>query len=215
MMWSAVSRRSRSVASIPALCVVQPSLPYRTLDDLVAAGRTERGITMAVPNIGSVTHLMAEVLRAKSRPNFTVAAYRGAGQAIQDVLAGNVASFYDALLPTGQQVVAGRLRGVAVGSRNRSPMLPDVPTVVEQGYPELIGSGFYGLLAPANTPPAIVARLREAVVASLGADSPVRQRLIEQGYEVHASTPQEYTDFIRNEIARWTPVVRAAGIRVE
>jgi len=203
------------VASIPALAAVNPATPYRSLDDLVAAGRTPQGVSVAVPNVGSVTHLMAEVLRAKSGPNFTVAAYRGAGQAIQDVLAGNVAAFYDALVPTGQQVIAGRLRGIAVGSRNRSPLLPDVPTVVEQGYPELIGSGFYGLLAPARTPPAIVAALHAAVVAVLGPDSPVRQRLESQGYEVHASTPEEYTAFIRNEIARWTPVVRAAGIRVE
>jgi tripartite-type tricarboxylate transporter receptor subunit TctC len=203
------------VASIPALAAVHPSRPYRSLDDLVAAGRTPQGVTVAVPIVGSVTHLMAEVLRAKSGPNFTVAAYRGAGQAIQDAVAGNVDAFYDALVPTGQQVIAGRLRGVAVGSRTRSRLLPDVATVVEQGYPELVGSGFYGLLAPARTPEAIVARLHQAVVAAMGADSALRRRLEAQGYEVHASTPQEYSTFIRSEIARWTPVVRAANIRVE
>ena len=123
--------------------------------------------------------------------------------------------FYDALVPTGAQVQAGRLRAIALGSRQRSPMLPDVPTVVEQGMPELIASGFYGLLFPARTAPAIVARLHAAVVAEMAEGTDLRRNLIGQGYEVHASTPAEYTAFIRDEIARWTPVVRAAGIRVE
>ena len=203
------------VASIPSLVAVHPSRPERTLQDLVAAGRSAGGFSMAVPNVGSVTHLTAEVLRSRSGANFTVVAYRGAGQAIQDALSGQVNGFYDALVPTGAQVQAGRLRAIAIGSNQRSPMLPDVPTVVEQGMPELIASGFYGLLFPARTPPAIVARLHAAVVEALVEGGELRRTLIGQGYEVHATTPAEYTAFIRSEIARWTPVVRAAGIRVE
>jgi len=170
---------------------------------------------MAVPNVGAITHLMAEVLRARSGANFTVVAYRGAGQAIQDALSGQVNGFFDALVPSGAHVQAGRLRGIAVGSQQRSPMLPDVATVVEQGFPELVGSGFYGLLAPARTDPAIVTRLQAAVVEALAEGTDLRRSLIAQGYEVHASTAEAYAGFIRAEIARWTPVVRAAGIRVE
>lgn len=203
------------VASIPSLVAVHPSRPERTLQDVIAAGRSAGGFSMAVPNVGAVTHLTAEVLRARSGANFTVVAYRGAGQAIQDALSGQVNGFYDALVPTGAQVQAGRLRAIAIGSNQRSPMLPDVPTVVEQGMPELIASGFYGLLFPARTPPAIVARLHAAVAEALAEGGELRRTLIGQGYEVHASTPGEYTAFIRAEIARWTPVVRAAGIRVE
>jgi len=203
------------VASIPSLVAVHPSRPERTLQEVIAAGRSAGGFSMAVPNVGAVTHLTAEVLRARSGGNFTVVAYRGAGQAIQDALSGQVNGFYDALVPTGAQVQAGRLRAIAIGSRQRSPMLPDVPTVVEQGMPELIASGFYGLLFPARTPPAIVARRHAAVIEALAAGGELRRILIAQGYEVHASTPAEYTAFIRSEIARWTPVVRAAGIRVE
>lgn len=203
------------VASIPSLVAVHPSRPERTLQEVIAAGRAAGGFTMAVPNVGSVTHLTAEVLRARSGANFTVVAYRGAGQAIQDALSGQVNGFYDALVPTGAQVQAGRLRAIAIGSNQRSPMLPDVPTVVEQGMPELIASGFYGLLFPARTPLAIVARLHAAVTEALVESGELRRTLIAQGYEVHATTPAEYTAFIRSEIARWTPVVRAAGIRVE
>ncbi len=203
------------VASIPALIAVHPGRPERSIAEIIAAGQSAGGFTMAVPNVGAITHLMAEVLRARSGPNLTVVAYRGAGQAIQDALSGQVNGFFDALVPTGAHVQAGRLRGVAVGSRQRSALLPDVPTVVEQGFPDLIGSGFYGLLAPARTDPAIVARLQAAVVEALGEGTELRRTLVAQGYDVHASTPAEYSAFIQAEIARWTPVVRAAGIRVE
>ena len=203
------------VASIPALAVAHPSTPFRTLADLVEAGRTPEGMTMGVANAGAVTHLMAEVLRARSGPNFTVVTYRGAGQGIQDALAGRVRAFYDALVPTGQQVQAGRLRGVAIGSRRRSPLLPDVATVVEQGMPELLGSGFYGLLAPARTPEAVMRAAHAAAAAALEEGGELRRRLVELGYEVEASAPEAYGAFIRGEIERWTPVVRAAGIRAE
>ena len=202
-------------ASIPALAVAHPDTPYRTLADLVEAGRTPGGLVMGVANAGAVTHLMAEVLRARSGPNFTVVTYRGAGQGIQDALAGRVQAFYDALVPTGQQVQAGRLRGIAVGSRRRSPLLPEVATVVEQGMPELLGSGFYGLLAPARTPEAEVRAAHAAVAATLAEGTELRHRLMELGYDVEASTPEEYAGYMRNEIERWTPVVRAAGIRLE
>jgi tripartite-type tricarboxylate transporter receptor subunit TctC len=203
------------VASIPTLLAVHPTRPERSIADVLAAGRTPSGFTLAVPNVGAVTHLTGEVLRARSGPNLTVVAYRGAGQAIQDALSGQVNGFYDALVPTGTQVLAGQLRAIAIGSRDRSPMMPDVATVVEQGMPELISSGFYGLLFPARTAPAIVTRLHAAVVEALAEGTELRRNLIRQGYEVHASTPGEYTAFIRSEIARWTPVVRAAGIRLE
>lgn len=203
------------VASIPTLLAVHPTRPERSIADVIAAGQTPAGFTLAVPNVGAVTHLTGEVLRARSGPNFVVVAYRGAGQAIQDALSGQVNGFYDALVPTGTQVLAGHLRAIAIGSRQRSPMMPDVATVVEQGMPELVSSGFYGLLFPAGTAPAIVARLHAAVLEALAEGTALRRNLIGQGYEVHASTPAEYTAFIRSEIARWTPVVQAAGIRVE
>ncbi|MGG5820402.1 Bug family tripartite tricarboxylate transporter substrate binding protein [Falsiroseomonas sp. HW251] len=203
------------VASIPTLLAVHPSRPERSIAEVLAAGRTPGGFSMAVPNVGAVTHLTAEVLRARSGPNFTVVAYRGAGQAVQDAVSGQVNGFYDALVPTGAQVLSGRLRAIAVGSNRRSPMLPDVATVVEQGMPELVASGFYGLLFPARIAPSTVERLHDAVAEALAEGGELRRNLLGQGYEVHASTPAEYSAFIRTEIARWTPVVRAAGIRPE
>jgi tripartite-type tricarboxylate transporter receptor subunit TctC len=203
------------VASIPALFAVHPGTPYRTLADVVEDSKKRPdGVSYAVATIGAITHLIGEAWKARTGANLTMIAYKGAGQAIQDVMAGTVPVFLDALIPTGTQVAAGKLRGIGIASTRRSPLLPDVPTVVEQGLPELVGSGFYGLLAPARTAPEVVSKLHATVLAAIDG-SDMRERLVKQGYEVLASTPQGYTDFIIGEIDRWTPVVKAAGIKVE
>ena len=202
-------------ASIPGLVAAHPSTPYKNLQDLVDdSKRQPNGISVAVPSIGTVTHLMAEALRFKTKANLTIIAYKGAGQAIADVLAGTVPVFFDALIPTGTHVAAGKLRALAIASRQRSPLFPDVATVVEQGHPDLVVSGFYGVVAPARTPVPIQRRVHQAVVAAL-AHPEVRDRLLKQGYEIHAGTPEEYAAFLRGEIERWTPIVKAAGIKIE
>lgn len=202
-------------ASIPILFAVHPSTPYKTMADVVAdSKRRPDGVAYAIANIGATPHLIGEAWKAATKANLTMVAYKGAGQAIQDAVGGTVPMILDAYIPTGTQVAAGKLRAIAIASAKRSPLLPDVQTVGEQGHPELVGSGFYGLLAPAGTPAAIVTKLNAAAVAGLG-EPEVSERLLKQGYEVHASTPQGYADFIRNEIERWTPVVKAAGIKRE
>ena len=202
-------------ASIPGLVAVHPSVDYKSLQDLIDdSKRKPGGVSVAVPSIGTVTHLMAEALRYKTGANLTIVAYKGAGQAIADVLAGTVPVFFDALIPTGTHVAAGKLRAIAIASRQRSPLFPDVPTVIEQGHPDLIVSGFYGVVAPARIPQPILRRVHQAVVAAL-AHPEVRERLLKQGYEIHASTPEEYSAFLRGEIERWTPIVKAAGIKVD
>lgn len=201
------------VASIPVLVMAHPGTPYRSLADIVAAARSAP-LNYASPGVGSMPHLIGEALRARAGVPLAHVGYKGAQPALQDALAGTVPILLDAYIPSGVQVVAGRLRGIAVAAPRRSAVLPDVPTTAEQGYPELVGSGFYGLLAPARTPQAIVERLHAAVVEAVdGTD--VRERLVRQGYDVHASTPAEYAAYLRREIERWTPVVRAAGIRPE
>jgi tripartite-type tricarboxylate transporter receptor subunit TctC len=201
------------VASIPVLIMAHPATPYRSLADVVAAARSAP-LNYATAGVGSMPHLIGEALRGRAAPQLAHIGYKGAQPALQDAVAGTVPLLIDAYIPSGVQVVAGRLRGIAVASVRRSAVLPDVATTVEQGYPELVGSGFYGLLAPARTPAAIVERLHAAVLEAVdGTD--VRERLVRQGYDVHASSPAEYADFLRREIERWTPVVRAAGIRPE
>jgi tripartite-type tricarboxylate transporter receptor subunit TctC len=201
------------VASIPVLIMAHPGTPYRNLADLVVAARSAP-VNYASPGVGSMPHLIGEALRSRAGLQFPHIGYKGAAPALQDALAGTVPVLIDAYIPSGAQIPAGKLRGLAVAAERRSAVLPDLPTTVEQGFPELVGSGFYGLLAPARTPPAIIEALHAAVVASVNGTD-VRERLVRQGYEVHASTPAEYAAYLRREIDRWTPVVRAAGIKPE
>lgn len=203
------------VATAPVLIVAHPSTPYRNLKDIVEAAKSKpEGVAYATAGTGAITHLLGEALRAQSGANLVSVAYKGAGPALADVVAGHVPLLIDAYTPGGVQVVAGKLRGLAIASSNRSPLLPDVPTTAEQGYPKLVGSGFYGLLAPAGTPAPIIDKLNATVVAVLR-EPEMRERLIKQGYEVQGSTPAEYGAFLAAEIARWTPVIKGAGIKVE
>ena len=203
------------VATIPALIVTHPGTPYRTLKDVVDAARAKPGgLNYATAGVGSMPHLLGEALRTKAGVPLAHIGYKGAAPALQDAIAGTVPIFIDAYIPTGTQVVAGKLRAIAIASEKRSPVLPDVPTTVEQGYPELVGNGFYGLLAPAKTPPAIVEKLHAAVVDAVN-KTDVRERLVQMGYDVPVSTPAQYTAYVKREIDRWAPVVKAAGIRPE
>lgn len=201
------------VASVPALFVVHPSTPYHTLADVIRAAKGNAAATMyAVASTGSITHLLGEAMRHLTGANVQMVAYKGSSSALPDVLAGRVPVFIDAYIPTGPLVTEGKLRGIAIASTRRSPLLPNVPTVVEAGFPDLVGSGFFGLVAPANTPRAVVEQLHRHVVDALK-DPQLNSKLISQGYEVHGSSPAEYKAHIRAETERWTPIVKAAGIK--
>jgi tripartite-type tricarboxylate transporter receptor subunit TctC len=199
--------------SIPMLFVTHPQAPYRTLKDIVDdSKRQPGGVAVAIASIGTLPHLLSEMMRFKTGANLNLIYYKGAAPASLDVLAGTIPVFIDAINPVGTHVNAGKLRPIALASRARSPLFPEVPTVAEQGMPDLVGSAFYGLLAPARTPPAIQRRLHQAMVAALNT-AEVRERLQKQGYEIHATTGDEYAAYMKNEIARWSPIVKAAGIK--
>jgi tripartite-type tricarboxylate transporter receptor subunit TctC len=199
--------------TLPVLFAVNTATPYRSLQDVVRASLAiPAGLNYATAGVGSMPHLTGEALRAVTRANLVHIGYKGAAPALQDVLAGTVPIMVDLPVPTGTQVKAGALRGIALSSATRSPLLPDVPTVVEQGFPDLVHSAFYGLAAPANTPRPVIEKLHRTVVAAL-ADADVRARLVGQGYEIRATSPAELTSHMRREVERWTPIVQAAGIK--
>jgi tripartite-type tricarboxylate transporter receptor subunit TctC len=201
--------------SIPLLFVVHPATPYRTLSDIVTdSKRQSGGVAVAIASIGTLPHLLSEMMRFKTGANLNLIFYKGAAPASLDALSGQIPFFIDAISPVGTHVAAGKLRALALAAKARSPLFPDVPTVAEQGMPELVGAAFYGLLAPARTPPAIQRRLHQAMVASL-AHPEVRERLLKQGYEIYATTGEEYASYMKNEIGRWSPIVKAAGIKAE
>ena len=203
------------VASAASLILVHPSTPYRTLQDVVNAAKAEpAGLSYASAGVGSMPHLIGEALKVKSGANLIHIGYKGSSPAMQDTIAGVVKVLIDGYVPSGAQVAAGKLRAIAYASPTRSVLMPDVPTTAEQGFPELIGGGFFGLWAPAGTPASIVDKL-SATVRELVNQPELRDRMIKQGYEVHGTTAAEYSAYVKQQIERWTPVAKAAGVKPE
>ena len=203
------------VVNVDEVLVVRPALGVSSAKDLVAMAMTKPGtLAFASTGVGSPPHLSLELLQASAGVKFVHVPYRGAAPAITDLLGGNVtAMFADApvLLP---QIQAGRLKPLAVASTQRNPVLPDVPTLAEEGYANTVCNNWYGLLAPAKTPPAIIARLNRAMKAAL-ADPDISAKLLKVGAVPAATTPEEFGQFLRDEIARWGKVIRERGIKEE
>lgn len=203
------------VARIPALFIVHPSLPVNNLKELVEYARKQSGgIQYSTAGVGSMPHLLGEYFFRRAGVKAQHIGYKGSAPALQDLVGGQVKIMIDAYVPSGPQVLAGRARAIAIASARRSPVLPDVPTVAEGGYPGFEGYGFYGVVAPAGTPKTIVDQLNQAFVAATS-DRAVRASLVAGGYEVIGSTPAEYRAFVQKQIAQWTPVVKEAQIEVQ
>jgi tripartite-type tricarboxylate transporter receptor subunit TctC len=203
------------VASVPSALVVHPSLPVKTVRDLVALARARPGsINYATTGNGTLPHLAAEFLRLRASIDIVHVPYKGSAPAITDLLGGQVEMFFANMLSAMPHVTSGRLRAVAVSSVKRSPVLPAVPTMIEAGYPDFEASTWFGLLAPSGVPPEIVQRLHAEVVKLL-AGKELQQRLGSEGAVAVGNTPSEFAAYIRSETEKWTRVVKAAQIRAE
>ncbi len=202
-------------ATSPMTFVVHPALPVTTLQELVDHIRANPGrVTYASGGVGLITHIGQELLKYQQRLDMVHAPYRGQAPAITDLIAGQVQMSLDSPISSLQAIRGGRLGALAITSAERSPILPEVPTVGEAGFPDLVATVWYGLAAPARTPPAIVAKLNAAVQAAQALPE-TRQRLQQSGADISRSGAAEYDRFIRSEIARWGEVIRAAKIEVE
>lgn len=203
------------VATNPILIAVNPHSPYKTLADVLTAAKNEpKGISYASPGVGSAPHLIGEALRQQTKANLVHVPFRGSAPALEFVLGDDKQIIVDAYIPTGQAAVQGQLRAIVVASKHPVAALPGVPTTADAGYPDLTGQTYFGLLAPAGTSPDIIQRLHQAVVKAC-ANPAVRKNLESLGYDVVASTPEEYSQYLHKEIERWTPVVKAAGIKID
>jgi tripartite-type tricarboxylate transporter receptor subunit TctC len=195
------------------LLVVRTEHTARNAGDLVALARQKPGtIAFASTGIGSMPHLALELYQASANVKFLHVPYRGAAQALTDLIGGQVEGmFADApvLLP---QIDGGKIRPLGAAAGTRNPKLPQVPTLAEQGFPDTQADNWYGILAPARTPPAIVARLNSVLTATLN-DPAVRAKLIESGAVPAPMTPAEFGGFLRGELARWSRIVRDKNIR--
>ena len=202
------------VGEAPVAIVVRAESKFKTLAELIAAAKAKPGsVTMASPGNGTVAHLSGVQLMNITGAKFEHVPYKGAGAALPDLLGGNV-DFFISSVPTLQgQIASGRLRALAVTSLKRSPVLPNVPTVAEtfKGFNAVT---WFGILAPAGTPPAIVAKLNAEVNKALK-DPGVKKAIEAEGGEVLGGTPQEFSARIKADITSWSSIVKASGATVD
>jgi tripartite-type tricarboxylate transporter receptor subunit TctC len=200
------------MAGQPNLLVVHPSLPAKTVKELVAIARARPGqLDYASASTGSSSHIAAELFRLVAKIDITHVPYKGNGPAMADLIAGHVQLMFNNLAPSVSQVKAGKLRALAVTSEKRSAAAPDVPTMAEAGFPGVVFNLWVGLLSPAGTPADVIARLN-AETAKAAQLRDVRERLLGEGTEPYTTSASQMGNIIREETARWAKVVKAAGI---
>jgi tripartite-type tricarboxylate transporter receptor subunit TctC len=201
------------VVTVPEMLVVASNVPAKNMGELVALAKAQPGkLNFASTGPGSLPHLAGELLKLTAGIDVVHVPYRGAAPAINDLLGQQVQmTFLDlpAILP---HIRSGTLKPIALGTTMRAPTAPEVPTTVELGMPELRIENWYGMVAPAATPPAIVAALNKITVTAL-ADASVREKLAEQGLTTVGNSPDQFRDYIASETAKWAKVIKDAGVQ--
>jgi tripartite-type tricarboxylate transporter receptor subunit TctC len=203
------------VASVPNIVVVHPSVPAKSIKELLALAKSKPGqLTFASSGNGSSIHLSGELFKSMAGVDMLHVPYKGSGPAVSDLIGGQVNMMFDNMPSSLPHVKAGRLRAIAVTSAKRSPAAPDVPTIAESGVPGYEAVAWFGVLAPAGTPPAIVNKLNAEIVKVLKSPD-VAQRLASQGAEPVSNTPEEFSAYIKTEMVKWAKVIKASGAQVD
>jgi tripartite-type tricarboxylate transporter receptor subunit TctC len=204
-----------NIAAVPLWLVVNPALPVRSVSEFIAYARANPGkIAYASSSQGGAPHLAGELFKLMTGTNLVHVPYRGSGPAGQDLIAGTVQAMFDSVPASAGAVRDGRLRALGVTTRNRIAPFPDLPTIAEAGVPGYEISTWYGIWAPARTPPAIIARLQQAV-ATAARNPETRARFDALGAEPVADSPEDYARFVRAEYDRWGKLVRDARIKLD
>ena len=201
------------VNASPNVIAVHPSVPVRALRDLVALART-RPLRTGVSTIGSIQHLLAEMLADTTRVKMEVITYKGGAQVATDVVGGQIESLWSVLPVVLPFIQSGRLRPLAVASEKRSALLSAVPTTVEAGFPSVVATAWNGVIVPAGTPKNVTELLNTEIGRALQS-ADIRERFAAIGMEAIGGTPESFSAFLRAETAKWAQVVKAANIRVE
>jgi len=203
------------VAEVPEMLVVATSVPAHDMNELIALAKAQPGkLNFASTGPGSMPHLAGELLKLTARIDIVHVPYRGAAPAVNDLLAQQVQMVFLDLPVLLPQIRAGALRAIAIGAPQRAPTAMEVPTTAEVGMPELLAENWYGMVAPAGTPPAIVANLNRIATEAMR-DPAVKEKLASQGAELVGDTPEHFRSFIEAEIAKWAKVIKDAGIPTE
>jgi len=203
------------IVSGPGLLVVHPSVPAKTVKELIAVAKARPGqLHYASAGNGTPPHLAAELFKTMTGVNMVHVPYKGNTFAFTDLVAGQVSVSFPTIPSALPLVRSGRLRALAVTSARRSAVLPDVPTIAESGVPGYDSASWFGMLAPAGTPAAITTKLQQETARILQLPD-IRKRFLDQGLDPVGDTPQEFAAFIGVEIAKWSKVVAASGARVD
>jgi len=195
--------------------VIPAASPARSIQELIALARSRPGgLNFASQGIGAGGHLLGEMLKAKTGAPITHVPYKGSAPAVQDMLAGRVDLFFDAVVTSLPYIKDGKFRALAMAAPTRSAQLPDVPTTAEVGFPEIEGDQWFGMFAPAGTPQPVVRRLQEEFVRAVRSPD-IHKRFTDQGLDVVTNTPEEFAALIAADAVRFGKVVRDSGARAD
>ncbi|OZI26426.1 ABC transporter substrate-binding protein [Bordetella genomosp. 9] len=202
-------------ATVPLFLIVNAQSPAKTAQELIAYGKSlPNGLTFGTPGTGSLPHLAAELFLRDANVKGLSVQYRGDVPAYTDLLAGRLDATLTAITAALPHIQAGKLRVLGVASAQRSKIYPDAPTLREQGLPNVVASGWYGFMAPAGTPAAIVSRLDNEINGALK-DPDIQRKLLAQGMEPYPGNAADFARFIDAEMKKWSEVIRKAGIKGE
>jgi len=202
------------VATGVTVLVVNPAIPVKTAREFVEYAKRKGDLSYASAGNGSISHLTGELLKSVTGIPLQHVPYRSAGNALTAVLSGEVPVSFLSPLTAHAQLAAGKLRPLAVSSAERFPGAPEVPSATEAGIPGMVAKLWFGLFAPAKTPRAIVLKLNREIGDILRAKE-TQEALLKQGVQAAPSSPEELAEWVRTEVARWTPLIRAAGIKAD
>jgi tripartite-type tricarboxylate transporter receptor subunit TctC len=203
------------VAKVPEMLVVATNVPANNMKELVALAKSQPGkLNFASSGPGSLPHLAGELFKLTAKIDIIHVPYRGAAPAVNDLLGQQVQMVFLDLPVLLPQVKAGKLKPIAIGAPKRVPSAPDVPTTTEAGMPDLQTENWYGMVAPAKTPPAVIAVLNKAAVEAMK-DPDVAAKLAAQGATLVGDTPEQFRAFIDSEIKKWAKVIKDAGVKTE
>jgi tripartite-type tricarboxylate transporter receptor subunit TctC len=203
------------IASTPVVLMAHPSLPVKSLADVIALAKKEPGkLTAGTPPPPTINYFAAELFKSMTGAEITIVLYKGTGPLTNDLVGGHVAVGFNTILAARSNIEAGNLRAIAVAAHARSAALPDVPTAAESGLPGFEATFYYGLSAPAGTPRPIIERLNEELRSMIESEE-MTKRIVTDGGDPIASTPEEYAANIEREEGKWVALIKKLGLKIE
>lgn len=203
------------IGTLPFVLVVPASLPAKSIKELVALAKAHpKEMLFASSGMASTSHLVGELFRTSNRIEISHVPYKGGGLAARDLISGQVHLLFTNMSTMTPFIKSGRLRGLGVSGDQRSPVLPEVPTMAQAGFPQLDMGTWFALLAPAGTPPAIVTQLNQEIVKIVALPD-VRQQLAHQGVVPSAGSPAAAEAFLKKDVARWGKIIKDAGVTLD